>query len=140
MYFYIPLTFSAMPQVFPRLRYFQYLSYILLRHQWSMMMKSYQTLRLFTLVLGVFNDYWFIEKAVPIPMILVLIQITINQSIIQLSNEELSMPVRNTTCTPVFMMCMPMFNRKLRKVIKSVLVANVHRGKLKFNEADYVMA
>ena len=49
------------------------------------------------------------------------------------------MPVRSTACTLVFMMCMPMFNRKLLKVIKSILVANVHHGKLKFNEADYVM-
>ena len=36
-------------------------------------------------------------------------------------------------------MCMPMLNRKLRKVIKSILVANVHHVKIKFNEADYVM-
>ena len=50
------------------------------------------------------------------------------------------MPVRSTTYTLVFMMCMPMFNRKLRKVFKSIFVANVHRGKLTFNEADYVMA
>ena len=42
-------------------------------------------------------------------------------------------------CTLILMMCKPMFNRNLGKVIKSVLVANVHRGKLKFNEADYVM-
>ena len=49
------------------------------------------------------------------------------------------MPVRSMAYTLVFRMCMPMFNTKLRKVIKSILVANVHRGKLKFNEADYVM-
>ena len=49
------------------------------------------------------------------------------------------MPVRNTACTPAFMMCVPMFNRTLRTVIKSILVANVNHGKLKFNEADYLM-
>ena len=49
------------------------------------------------------------------------------------------MPQRSTTCTLVFTMCMPMFHKKLRKVIKSILVANVHHGKLKFNEADYVL-
>ena len=37
------------------------------------------------------------------------------------------------------MMCMPMFNRKLRRVIKSILVANVHHVKIKFNKTDYVM-
>ena len=37
------------------------------------------------------------------------------------------------------MMCVPMFNTKLRKVIKSILVANVHHVKIKFNAADYVM-
>ena len=49
------------------------------------------------------------------------------------------MPVRNTACTLVFKMCMPKFNRTLRTVIKSILVANVNHGKLKFNEADYLM-
>ena len=50
------------------------------------------------------------------------------------------MPVRSRACTLLFMICMPMFNRKLCTVIKSILFANVHHGKLKFNEADYVMA
>ena len=50
------------------------------------------------------------------------------------------MPVRSTACTLVFVMCMPMFSGKLRKVIKSKIDAIVHRGKLKFDEADYVMA
>ena len=36
-------------------------------------------------------------------------------------------------------MCMPMFNRKLCKVIKSTPVANVHHVKIKFNETDYVV-
>ena len=49
------------------------------------------------------------------------------------------MLVRSTTYTLVFMMCMSMFNRKLRKVTKSILVANVHHVKIKFNAADYVM-
>ena len=49
------------------------------------------------------------------------------------------MPVRNTACTLVFKMCMPKFNRTLRTVIKSILVANVNHGKLKLNEADYLM-
>ena len=37
------------------------------------------------------------------------------------------------------MMCMPMFNRKLRKVIKSIVVANVRHVKIMFNAADYMM-
>ena len=47
--------------------------------------------------------------------------------------------MRSTACTLAFVMCMPMFNRKLRIVIKSILVANVNHGKLKLNEADYLM-
>ena len=62
---FLPPIFSASVTDGSVTSQFQYVSCLLLLHQWLMTLKTYWKMRLLVLVLEVFNDSWYDRKAIP---------------------------------------------------------------------------